>query len=608
VWGVSVTEDAPLGDGRRESAALPILPTKLVPALTRRHQVSTRLAELLRPLPGHVVLVHAAAGSGKTAALAATHEPGWLWYNLDRGDQSPLVLGSRLAAALGLQPLDPDLAPLGEVVAAELGQRLGGRPLTITLDRYQQLGEAAEVGRMLSELLDVLPAVSFRIASRTRPLLPLERLRLDGRLTEVGQPELRLPRSQVEEVLAEALGRPPNADELDFADTVLGGWPAAVHLWLAGMGEGEQDLMAPLGPGRPLHDYLHEELLRGTLTPAQMDVFRAEVGWMPGPGPVLDRAPTTEQRLLAADALIRHRVGVVPGPGGWHWHPLVACFLEMHRKREQAGANHAPPVPPERVGPAVAIRAFGELSVTVDGVPVDDAAWPTASRRLLELLLCLPGSQTTAQQAGRLLWPRHLARSALNSFNVALHGLRRILEPRLTAGAESRYVVRQGHVYRLCLERLACDVEEFWHLVRQGAPALGSDAGRRLQAAVELYQEDFLAGSTEEFAREKRARLRRQMLETLEQLGEWHAESGRGGEALAAFQRLLELAPNREDVWARVLELHLAGGDEYRALAELHRSEQSLQAAGIEPSGLLKELYRRIRREPPSADERGYGT
>jgi len=571
--------------------------------------VSARLAALLRPVPGRVVLAHAAAGSGKTTALAATQEPGWLWYNLDRGDQSPVVLGSRLASALGLEPLAPDLAPLGEVVAAELAQRLGGRPLTITLDRYQQLGEAAEVGRLLSEVLDLLPAVSLRIASRTRPLLPLERLRLEGRLVEVAQPELRLARDRVEELLEDALGRPPRPDELDFADTVLGGWPAAVHLWLAGMGEGEDDVMAPLGPGRPLHDYLHEELLRGTLTAAQMDVFRVEVGWLPGPGPVLDRAPTTEQRLLAADTLIRHRVGVVPGPGGWHWHPLVACFLDMHREREPpAEPLHVPPVPPRRVGQAVAIRAFGELAVTVDGLPVDDAAWPTASRRLLELLLCLPGSQTTAQQAARLLWPRHLARSALNSFNVALHGLRRILEPALTAGAESRYVVRQGRVYRLCAERLGCDVEEFWHLVRQGAPPLGPDAGRRLQAAVELYQGDFLAGSTEEFAREKRVRLRRVMLETLEQLGEWHAEGGRGAEAMSAFRRLLELAPHREDVWARVLELCLVEGDEYRALAELHQCEQSLQTAGIEPSGLLKELYRRIRREPPPGEERSYGT
>jgi len=595
-----VTGDAPLGSGWRESAARAVLPGKLRPALTGK-RISPRLAARLRARPGQLVLVHAAAGSGKTTALAATHAHGHLWYNLDRGDQSPVALASRFAAALDVDPLPPDVEPSGQAVAAHLAERLHGRLLTITLDRYQQLGEAPEVGNLLSELLELLPALSLRVATRTRPALPLERLRVEGRLVEVGPLDLRLGREWLEEVLAEGLGRP------EFADTVLGGWPAAVHLWLAGMAEGQTDPMAPLGAGMPLHDYLHEEMLQATLSPQQMQVFRSEVGWMPGPGPFLDRAPTTGQRQLVADVMVRHRVGVVPGPGGWHWHPLVACFLDMHHKEVHTDPRPAAAAVVE--APTVAIQALGSLVVTVDGDSVDDPAWPTASRRLLQLLLCLPGCQATAQQAARLLWPRHLDRSALNSFNVALHGLRRILEPNLTAGAESRYVVRQGRVYRLCLERLACDVEEFTALVRHVPLRLDRDAALRLQAGTELYQGDFLTGSPEEFVREKRGRLRRLMLETLERLGDWHATEGRSGDALHSFYRLLDLAPHREDVWARVLELHLSEGDEYRALAALQRCEQSLRVAGIEPSGLLRELHRRIRREtPPPREEQRYGT
>jgi DNA-binding SARP family transcriptional activator len=94
------------------------------------------------------------------------------------------------------------------------------------------------------------------------------------------------------------------------------------------------------------------------------------------------------------------------------------------------------------------------------------------------------------------------------------------------------------------------------------------------------------------------------MLEALQRLGEWHTDGRRQELALSAFSRLLELAPQREDIWARVLELHLAAGDEHRALAVLHQCEESLQADGIEPSGLLKELRRRIRREaPPDEDD-----
>jgi DNA-binding SARP family transcriptional activator len=282
----------------------------------------------------------------------------------------------------------------------------------------------------------------------------------------------------------------------------------------------------------------------------------------------------------------------------------------MHVSTPSPAAPNVLPIDPEPEsvdsGQRVAIATLGGLAVSIGVATVPEAAWATASRRLLELLLCLPGYQATAQQAARLLWPRHLPRSALNSFNVALHGLRRVLEPELTAGADSRYVIRQGRVYRLRLEQMACDVDEFTKLVRHVSRPLGEDAAERLETAAALYRGDFLATSAEEFTQEKRTRLRRVMLDTLERLGEWHAEGGRGPQALRAYNRLLELAPHREDAWARVLELHLRAGDEYRALAVLQQCEQSLEAAGIEPSGLLRELHHRIRREAPV--ERRYGT
>jgi DNA-binding SARP family transcriptional activator len=569
--------------------------------------VPARLSEVLAPRSACLVLVHAAAGYGKTTALAMTQPPDGLWYNLDRSDHSPLALATRLCAALDLPAPSPDVPPLGEALALELADALQGRTLTITLDRFQHLGEAPEVGRLLSELLMLVPGLSIRLATRTRPTLPLERLRLEGRLLEIGPAELRLERSELESLLAEALDSKPRAAEVDFADTMLGGWPAAVHLWVAGL-EGGSDVLAPLQPGKPLHDYLHEELLEGTLTQDRLVLMQGDLSWLVGSGPIRDRASTPDRRW-AMDMLVRDRVGVIPGQGGWHLHPLVGAFLEMHVS-ERAAPHVVPIDAPEPEPPAAAsrvtVRTMGGLSVAVDGVAVPDTAWPTAARRLLELMLCLPGYQATAQQAARLLWPRHLPRSALNSFNVALHGLRRVLEPDLTAGADSRYVIRQGRVYRLRLEQISCDVEDFTKLVRHASRPLGEDAAQRLDTAASLYRGDFLASSTEEFTQEKRTRLRRVMLDTLERLGEWHAEAERAPQALRAFNRLLELAPHREDAWARVLELHVAAGDEYRALAALQQCEQSLESAGIEPSGLLRELHRRIRREVPP--ERRYGT
>jgi DNA-binding SARP family transcriptional activator len=207
----------------------------------------------------------------------------------------------------------------------------------------------------------------------------------------------------------------------------------------------------------------------------------------------------------------------------------------------------------------------------------------------------MPGYQMTAHQGAQLLWPHHLERSALNSFNVALHGLRRLLEPELTPRADSRYVLRDGRTYRLCIERISCDAEDFHEMVCQGPSALDAMGARRLAAAVDLYEGDFLSSSAEDFVVERRAWLRRMMIEALDRLGDWHAAMGESASALAVYDRLLQMEPYREDVWGRLIEVHIDAGDDHEALVALQRCEVTLQDADIEPSGLLKELHHRLR-------------
>lgn len=576
-------------------------PSKLRPAVVPPRVAAARVAALVEPCPGQLVLVHAPAGYGKTTALANSHQPDWLWYNLDWTDQCPRTLAMRLGAALGLEPLPGDLPADGEAAALELALRAPGRGPTITFDRYQRLGHAPQIGRFLAELLALLPGLSVRLATRTRPAMPLGRLRLEGRLVEVGASDIRLDRNEIDALLTSALGRPPTSAELDFADTVVGGWPAALQFWAAGLRAGG-DLMAPVRPGEPLHDYLHEELFQ-SLDPGVLDHLRSDLGWLLEPGPVPDRA-TTPGRRMVADRLVRDRVGVLPSPDGWRLHPLVRSFLEMHTPHDHGGmwnsSQHTWLAGEPAVGgarPRIAVRALGELTVSIDGTGIGEAAWPAAARRLLELLLCVPGYRVTATQAARLLWPRHLHRSAINSFNVALYGLRRVLQPGLTAGAESAFVARMGHEYLLRVERMAFDVEEFSHLTSEPAKDLDDAGAGRLEAALRLYRGDFLPSSNEDFVRERRARLRQAMFDTVGRLAAWHASKARPRAALALYGQLLELDSHREDVWARVLELNLSVGDEHQALAALQRCEQALRASGTEPSGLIRDLRRRIRRD-----------
>lgn len=583
------TDRPPVGDRRS------VLRTKLSPPLQRRYPVEGALANRLLPEPGDLVLVHAAAGYGKTVALAATQRPGWLWYSLDWTDGWPLTLAERVTAALGLDPIEagPDVSVAA--LASELAQRLADEPVTITFDRYEHLGEGREVGFLLSELLQLAPSLSMRVATRTRPDLPLERLGLDGRLVDIGPADLRHDRAQIDFILTAGWRRPPTADELEFADSTLQGWPATLPLWLVDHELGD-DLNAPIRPGTPLHNYLDGEVVNRTLTPDAVERLWSDASWLAEPGPLFDRAVTDDQRWLA-ELLVRDRVGVVRGEAGWELHPLMRRFVRLH---SPLALESSPLVEIPRSEPSLQIRTFGGLTVSMDGTAVDQSTWPTGARRLLELLLCVPGHQVSAAQAARQLWPRHLAGSAVNSFNVALHGLRRMLEPELTVAAQSRFVVHEGRSYRLRVEALDCDVDEFHRLLSPGSVSLDEVAAGRLQAATALYRGDFLAGSAEPFVAERRTRLARSAVEALERLGDWCGDVGRQDDAVAAYNRLLDLVPAREDIWARLLEIHLEAGEEHRALAVLQRCEASLEAVGTtEPSGLLRELYRRVRRVEP---------
>src|SRR3712207_2270139 len=89
------------------------------------------------------------------------------------------------------------------------------------------------------------------------------------------------------------------------------------------------------------------------------------------------------------------------------------------------------------------IRAFllGHTRIFVGDRPIPDDAWPRRSfRSLLLLLLIAPANRLHRDQVIDQLWPDASAKSALNALYVALHGLRRVLEPDLRTGRDSAYI------------------------------------------------------------------------------------------------------------------------------------------------------------------------
>src|SRR5215469_9305257 len=109
---------------RPRAALRGMLISKLRPTTVRRQEVPSRLEDVVRPRFGCLTLVHAAAGYGKTTALAAGSHPSWVWYNLDATDRELATFAQRLSLALHAAVPATDVPATGEVLALELAQRL----------------------------------------------------------------------------------------------------------------------------------------------------------------------------------------------------------------------------------------------------------------------------------------------------------------------------------------------------------------------------------------------------------------------------------------------------------------------------------------------------
>ena len=318
-------------------------------------------------------LVVAAPGSGKTALVAQwvgglAQPVAWLLCELD--DADPWWFWRNLACAVRegwtdtVEELDLVEEREPRQLAVELANELGrsGGPGVIVVDDFHLARpEPAALAAFIGALP---PAVRLVLVSRADPPVPLGRLRVQGRLLELRQADLRFTPEEMSQVLAE-LDVDLGADELGQLDALTEGWTAGVHL--AGLAmraapDGTELLRRFADTDRGLVDFLMSEvidlqppeILDFLLVTATLESFDAalcdEVGDRSDSAAMLERVRTAGLFLTELD----HRVG-------WYrYHPLFREFLRARLRT----------VEPERVtaldrAAADAYTARGDLMSAV---------------------------------------------------------------------------------------------------------------------------------------------------------------------------------------------------------------------------------------------------
>ncbi len=175
-----------------------------------------------------VLTLRGGPGFGKTTALAQAVRQHALdpcgvdvWYTCGPADLDPErfsdALATRIGATGGADGLESILAAISALAPLDV---------CLILDDVHELGARTPSADFLGRLIRRLPRTAHVVlAGRTLPEVPLARLRIAGRVTEIVESELAFTSTEVA-ALAADLGR-------DAPMTpVFGGWPALVRLAL----------------------------------------------------------------------------------------------------------------------------------------------------------------------------------------------------------------------------------------------------------------------------------------------------------------------------------------------------------------------------------------
>ncbi|MHC1560853.1 LuxR C-terminal-related transcriptional regulator [Actinomycetospora sp. C-140] len=268
----------------RSRTGPPVIPAGHV----RRRDLEAALA---RGADRDLVLVSAPPGFGKTSLLASwvgdDHGRGTAWVRLEPEDSDPRRLWSAVLAALAALPAVPASSRLHRLVVSrstvapeflgELAEALAGlpAPVRLVLDDVQHVTDPLSRRGLEMLVRDARPGLRLVLAGRRDPALPLPRLRLEERVTELRAAHLQFSPDETA-ALVSACGLALDPAQVAVLHERTGGWVAGLRLAalsLRGHPDPDRFLASFSGDERPVADYLVDEVLGGLAAP-HVEVLR----------------------------------------------------------------------------------------------------------------------------------------------------------------------------------------------------------------------------------------------------------------------------------------------------------------------------------------------
>lgn len=331
----------------------PLLTGKLKPPKLRQVLARPRLLE--SKLPGErykLVIICAGAGYGKTTLMAQMADalPGQsLWYQIDSLDKDPAVFlrhliegVSLVLEGVGSRSLErlseaKDFNVEGESVLAILASEISesaSEPLTFFFDDYHLFDNVDLFAKLIDSFITRLPErAAVVLASRTKPKLPIARLRSQGLVGEIHEQDLCFSLAETKDLLLNIWGLELEADTLSHLYKKTEGWAAGLVLMEDQLKSGSNlpELFSQQKTVRGhVYEYLAEEVLSRQL-PELRDLL-IQCSLIDPVDPAICRAALAIEdtgELLGLAEQLNLFTTSIGDTGLFRFHPLFREYLQV---------------------------------------------------------------------------------------------------------------------------------------------------------------------------------------------------------------------------------------------------------------------------------------
>lgn len=331
---------------------IPLLTSKLTPPVERPGIVErTALLDRLGSEPGPTVVgAVAPAGYGKSTLLRQwadrCHRPS-SWLTIDGDDNDPVVLLTYLAAAVDrIIPVDPEVfdrlqvpRPSLRAVMSMLCAAIAApqQPVTLILDDLHTL-ENYDCRDIIAALTDHVPGGSQLVAASRRELpLPVQRLRAQGRIIEIGPADLALDQGEATSLLQGAGVEIAESDIRDLV-TATEGWAVPVYLAarsIRARGNAAELDVKNLGGQRHIVAYVQAELL-STMPEDTVEFLTRSAVLDQMSGPLCDAVLRTTGSAVRLEALSQSSMLVTPLDEHRRWYRYHHILRSLLRTELEA--------------------------------------------------------------------------------------------------------------------------------------------------------------------------------------------------------------------------------------------------------------------------------